>query len=303
MLKTSNEILRSVTGAIARMSRGAQEVSNTSRSLSQGAMTSAAALEEISRSVGNIDEQAKENAGQARHANDLATASRDAAKRGYDAVNELVTAMGEIQQSGKRIAMVAKLIDDIAFQTNLLALNAAVEAARAGRHGKGFAVVADEVRNLSGRSAKAAKETGDMVAAMTARMEAGTSLAARTDQEFREIVAATDQVAQIFSDIAIASNDQSKALAQISSGLLQIDLTVQDATNNAKDTASAAHSLEEQAEDLRRAVSRFRLLPGAGDSRPARRISRPGGAPLPPAVPKAALPPGSAETTDPEQAK
>ncbi|MDR3078290.1 MAG: methyl-accepting chemotaxis protein [Planctomycetota bacterium] len=269
MLVTSNEILRGVAGAITRMGKGAQEVSNTSRSLSQGAMTSASALEEISRSVSNIDDQAKENAGQARHANNLATASRDAAKRGYDAVNELVAAMKEIQQSGKRIATVAKLIDDIAFQTNLLALNAAVEAARAGRHGKGFSVVADEVRSLSGRSAKAARETGDMVTAMTARMEAGAVLAARTDQEFREIVGATDQVAQIFSDIAVASNDQSKALAQISAGLSQIDMVIQDTTVNAKETAAAAISLEEQTESLRRSISRFRLLPGdpAGGAR------------------------------------
>ncbi|MDR1535617.1 MAG: methyl-accepting chemotaxis protein [Planctomycetota bacterium] len=266
MMATSNEMLSGVTRAIHQVGESAMSVTETSHSLSQGALTSASALEEISRSINSVDNQAKENAEHAGHANDLATASRDAAKRGYVAVSEMVSAMGEIQQSGKHIASVAKLIDGIAFQTNLLALNAAVEAARAGRHGKGFSVVADEVRNLSGRSARAARETGEMVEAMTARMAAGVDLATRTDQEFRDIVAATEQVAEIFKNITIASNEQSNALAQISISLNQIDRIIQENTNNAGQTAFSAQTLSKQAEDLRRAISRFRLVSGSSCS-------------------------------------
>lgn len=217
-------------------------------------------MEEISQTVNHVDGQAHDNATNAQKANELATASRDAARRGYGAVTELVSAMGEIQESGKKIASVAKLIDDIAFQTNLLALNAAVEAARAGRQGKGFSVVADEVRNLSGRSAKAARETSAMVQAMTARMEAGAHLVKRTDSEFREIVDATSEVARLFDDITNASNAQSLAMAQISQGLAQIDEVIQENTQNASRTASSAHTLSRQAGDLRDMVSRFRLL-------------------------------------------
>ena len=47
-------------------------------------------------------------------------------------VQRVVTTMGEISDSSRRIADIIGTIDGIAFQTNILALNAAVEAARAG---------------------------------------------------------------------------------------------------------------------------------------------------------------------------
>ena len=260
MLSTSSTTLLQVSRAVERVGNGLHDVTAASRSLSQGAQTSAQAVEEISQAVHNVDGQAKENAANARQANELATVSRDAARRGYDAVTELVNAMAEIRQAGGKIATVAKLIDDIAFQTNLLALNAAVEAARAGRQGKGFSVVADEVRNLSGRSARAARETSTMIAAMTERMTAGAELAEKSDSEFREIVEATSKVAQLFQDIADSSAAQSTAMAQVAVGLGQIDAVIQENTHNAGRTASSAVALLRQADMLRHMVARFKLV-------------------------------------------
>jgi methyl-accepting chemotaxis protein len=281
MLSTSNATLSQVGRSMEQMTDDAQSVSEASLSLSQGAQTSAQALEEINESVGRVDVQAKENAARAAEANRLAMNSRDAARRGYAAVIELVDAMKEIQQAGAKIAIVAKLIDDIAFQTNLLALNAAVEAARAGRPGKGFSVVADEVRNLSGRSAKAARETSEMVEAMNDRMRAGSELAVRSDNEFRDIVEATNQVAYIFQEISAASDAQSVAMAQIAGGLGQIDGVIQKNTQSASSTESSAINLSRQAEELNRMVSRFRLVSGAGGAQAVQERSGAARAPEP----------------------
>ncbi len=277
LLRTTDAALTSVSRAIDEVGDGANAVSDASRSLSQGAQTSAVALEEISQTVNEVDKQTQENAANARQANQLATESRLAAKRGYGAMTELMAAMGEIQEAGKKIAIVAKLIDDIAFQTNLLSLNAAVEAARAGRQGKGFSVVADEVRNLSGRSAKAARETREMVEAMAKRMEAGAELAAHTDKEFRDIVSATEKVAFLFENIAEASVSQSQAMEQIAGGLGQIDSVIQENTMSAEKTATSALTLSQQADALRRMVSRFKLsnnpsMARARRGRPDKRI-------------------------------
>ena len=259
MVRINKNALSQVNEAVAQVGYGADSVSDVSVSLSQGVQTSETALGEIAETVHTVDGQAQDNSVNARGANQLAIASRNAANRGYDAVTKLTTAMSEIRQAGKKIASVVKLIDDIAFQTNLLALNAAVEAARAGSHGRGFSVVADEVRNLSARSAKAAHETGEMVTAILEMMETGAQQAEHSDREFREIVETTTQVAKLFENIVEASNAQSSAMSEISLSLARIGAVNQENSHNAKQMASSAGTLSRQAEELRQMVSHFRL--------------------------------------------
>ena len=259
MIRINKDALSQVNQAVEQVGEGANSVSDVSVSLAQGVQTSESVLKEISQTVDSVDRQAQENAVHAQGANQLAVASRNAANRGYESVSELAGSMAEIQQAGKKIASVAKLIDDIAFQTNLLALNASVEAARAGRHGKGFSVVADEVRNLSARSAKAAHETGEMVAAMLTLMESGSKLAEHSDREFQEIVETTAQVAHLFENITDASNEQSTAMSEIAQSLGQIAAVVQKNSFNAKQMSTSAGTLLRQAEELRQMVSHFRL--------------------------------------------
>ncbi len=139
------------------------QLSAASEEISTGAQEQASSLEETASTLEEITATVRQNADSAQQARQLASGSRDVAEKGGQVVGNAVEAMGEINQSSKKIADIITTIDEIAFQTNLLALNAAVEAARAGEQGRGFAVVASEVRNLAQRSATSAKEIKSLI--------------------------------------------------------------------------------------------------------------------------------------------
>jgi methyl-accepting chemotaxis protein len=259
MVEQIRSALSSVRLAAAEVDAGSEQISSASQSLSQGATESAASLEEISSSMTEIGSQTKANAENASQANLLARQTQQSADSGYKKMADMMTAMKDIQDSSNQIAKIIKVIDDIAFQTNLLALNAAVEAARAGRHGKGFAVVADEVRNLASRSAKAAKETSEMIEASIGKVQTGNNIAGLTEAAFREILSSSVKVADLVGEIAAASNEQAQGILEIGQGLEQIDKVTQQNTANAEETAAAAEELSGQARELSALLEKFRL--------------------------------------------
>nr|MBF0223712.1 HAMP domain-containing protein [Desulfobulbaceae bacterium] len=254
-----NRIVGEILAATEQIAAGAGQVSDASQSLSQGATESAAALEQITSSMTEMGSQTTTNAENASQANQLSSQAKHAAETGNEQMQNMVSAMGEINDAGQSISKIIKVIDEIAFQTNLLALNAAVEAARAGRHGKGFAVVAEEVRNLAARSAKAAKETAELIEGSVAKTKNGTDIANKTAESLAEIVSAVTKVTDLVGEIASASNEQAEGISQVNSGLGQIDQVTQQNTASAEEGAAAAEELSSQAMHLKALMNTFKV--------------------------------------------
>ena len=257
-----NQALSQVRTSVDEVTSGSGQIADASQSLSQGATETAASLEEISASATEIGQQAKANAETATQANQLAASAKSSAETGANRMNALNSSMAAITDSSAQIAKIIKTIDDIAFQTNILALNAAVEAARAGRHGKGFAVVAEEVRSLAARSAKAARETADLIEGSKNRVDEGNRIAKETAEALSEIVGGIVKVGDLVGEMAAASNEQAQGIAQISQGLSQIDQVTQQNTATAEETAAASEELSGQADELRALISQFKLKGG-----------------------------------------
>ncbi len=258
-ISSINQLLTEVSKTTEQVSNGSQQVSNAAQVLSQGATTQASSIEEISSSMQEIVGQTSKNAENAVEANGLAIETSSVAEKGNTQMNNLLNAMSEIQKSSNDISKIIKVIDEIAFQTNLLALNAAVEAARAGVHGKGFAVVAEEVRNLAARSAKAAKETSEMIENAVQKSNAGSKMSKDTAEILGRIVLNIAKVSDIVAEIAAASNEQAQGASQINIGLSQVEQVTQSNTASAEESAAASEELSSQAAYLESMLKKFVL--------------------------------------------
>ncbi|MFN7641661.1 MAG: methyl-accepting chemotaxis protein [Burkholderiales bacterium] len=241
-----------VASASTQIAQGNQDLSGRTEQQASALQQTAATMEELGTTVRN-------NADNAKQANQLAQSASAVAIKGGDVVGKVVTTMQDINASSRKIGDIISVIDGIAFQTNILALNAAVEAARAGEQGRGFAVVASEVRSLAQRSAEAAKEIKTLIGHSVEQVALGTGLVDEAGQTMEEIVESIRRVTDIVAEISSASVEQSSGVQQVGEAVSQMDRTTQQNAALVEESAAAADSLKAQAQHLVQAVAVFKL--------------------------------------------
>jgi len=244
------------------VSLGAGEIAAGNADLSGRTESQASSLEETASSMEELTSTVKQNADNARQANQLVVSTADVAVKGGKVVSQVVETMASIKDSSRKIADIIGVIDGIAFQTNILALNAAVEAARAGEQGRGFAVVASEVRNLAQRSASAAKEIKGLIEDSVGKVDVGGKLVDEAGEAMDEIVSSVKRVTDIMSEIAAASQEQSAGIEQVNQAITQMDEVTQQNAALVEQAAAASESMQGQAMKLTELVGAFRLVQG-----------------------------------------
>ena len=87
----------------------------------------------------------------------------------------------------------------------------------------------------------------------------GAKIADETVEQLRTIIDGTGKIAVVLEEIEAASKEQAQGIAQITTGLEQIDEITQANTASAEEGAAASEELASQARMLKSYTTRFRL--------------------------------------------
>ncbi len=271
-------IINEVRNGVDSVARSATEIAAGNMDLSARTEQQSAAVVETAASMEELTSTVALNADNARHARLLAEEASRNASEGNQLSRRVVETMRNVRSSSHRISEITTVINSIAFQTNILALNAAVEAARAGDQGKGFAVVAAEVRNLAQRSAQSAKEIENLIGESVEHVDTGFTMVESAGEAMAKIESSVAQVRDIMSEIASATDEQSRGIAQIAQAMAEMDTTTQQNAALVEESSAAASSLEDQAIQLEKVVSVFRVSNDAAPRSEPRPSQGPGSA-------------------------
>ncbi|MCL9646299.1 methyl-accepting chemotaxis protein [Pantoea eucrina] len=252
-------LMRQVGDSALAITAASREIASGNADLSARTESQASSIVETAASMEELTGTVRQNADNATHANQLADGAATVAARGSEVVRQVVTTMGEIHHSSRKVVEIISVIDSIAFQTNILALNAAVEAARAGEQGRGFAVVASEVRNLAQRSANSAREIKKLIEESVANIDTGSQLVEQAGQTMDELMQGVSSVTTLMSEIMSASREQSMGIDQVNVAITQLDGSTQQNAALVEQVSSAARAMEEQSVQLEQVVQSFRL--------------------------------------------
>jgi methyl-accepting chemotaxis protein len=187
-------------------------------------------------------------------------------------INSSNDKMIEITTIIKTIGEKTQVINDIVFQTKLLSFNASVEAARAGEHGKGFAVVAEEVGNLAKMSGEASIEIYEMLEGSIASVEKvakeqrqdmdvliseskskiseGINLGEESEAILKSISSSIGTLKTSINQIAVASEEQSNGVAEISKAIIEVNDATRMNSNISHETAQVSNELNKNIKNL-----------------------------------------------------
>ena len=90
-------------------------------------------------------------------------------------------------------------------------------------------------------------------------VEEGENVSRGVSTNLKEIFDSVSKAHTIVSEIAAASQEQSRGIEQVNQAVAQIDQVTQQAAANSEESSSAAEELSTQAEQLAAMLGRFRI--------------------------------------------
>jgi methyl-accepting chemotaxis protein len=240
----------------------------------------AAATEQMQAGFGEVVERTLIASRESQQARSEAHDSRNLIQQSVEQSEALAAALSKtakvvlrLQQESHNISVISDVISDVTEQTNLLALNAAIEAARAGEAGKGFAVVAGEVRQLAKKTRASLNEIAKVITALQhhageaagmmdtsqKQMQTGLGQIREAGSSFGHILAASEQIADMSSQIASATEEQTAVSRDLSQSVAAIHQASEHIAQGAHEMQAACAAMRQESDQLGRLAAKFRL--------------------------------------------
>ena len=259
MVQTNDLMFNEITHIAQQVASGADDIANASTSLATSCTQQIHSINDFKEAVSETVSVINENVDRIEKSKNLSAVIKDEVAVSSQKMNELLKAMEDISESSDKIFAVIKTIEDIADQTNLLALNASIEAARAGEAGKGFAVVASEVGSLAAQSANAVEESRQLIEDTINKANIGNTITNETSATFNKIVESIDSIYKFNDEMNEAGQAQKEQMSIIENEIKGISDSVDMNAAISQETAASCDLLNENAERLRQAMSKFNL--------------------------------------------
>ncbi|MFT4075976.1 MAG: methyl-accepting chemotaxis protein [Asticcacaulis sp.] len=248
--RTVADSAKSLTHAADDAAVRVQSVNNAAVEAANNVQSVAAATEELSASVGEINEQV--------------TRTSQVTRLAVEEAAKTEAAIQTLSTAAQQIGEVINLIQAIAAQTNLLALNATIESARAGEAGKGFAVVASEVKQLAQQTAKATDDIRSKIGEIqsaTSETVSSIDTIVRTIEQIggltTAIAASVEQQGYATQEIAGNTNRAADGTREVTGHMAGVGDAASQTGEAAKTLLSLSSDLETRSEDLQHEVMAF----------------------------------------------
>lgn len=259
MVQTNDLMFNEITQIAQDVAAGADDIANASNSLAQNCTHQVNTITDFKEAVEETVELLNKNVDNISKSKELSANIKSEVALSNEKMEQLLKAMQDISDASEKISAVINTIENIAEQTNLLALNASIEAARAGEAGRGFAVVAGEVGNLANQSALAVEESKKLIEDTINKAAVGNDITNDTSETFKKIVESVDAIYRFSDEMNSTGELQKQKMGAIENSIREISDAVDTNAAISEETAASCDLLNENADNLRAAMSKFNL--------------------------------------------